>query len=169
MCPKILILFEVNGFTSVLSGHLLSQCNFVFEGSEKFYHTNRVLSFSLIVIATPHRLYYTKLQHFFRSYALLDNFDNFCPVFFFFFFLFYRFSSYFIFFYCRCCCCCCILHKLFSRWKSWHTFPRKILDLARPYASWHMVPKWRRFNADATSSRHIDVNMTSFYVICPLE
>ena len=70
MCSKIFILFEVNGFTSVLSGHLLSQCNFVFEGSEKFYLTNRVLSFSLIVIATPQRLYYTKLQPFFMSYAL---------------------------------------------------------------------------------------------------
>ena len=34
--------------------------------------------------------------------------------------------------------------------------------------SGHLVPKWRRSNVDATSSRRIDVNTTSFYVMCPL-
>ena len=32
--------------------------------------------------------------------------------------------------------------------------------------SGHLVPKWRHIKVDATSSRRIDVNMTSFY--CPL-
>ena len=32
----------------------------------------------------------------------------------------------------------------------------------------HLVPKWRRSNVDATSSRRIDVNTMSFYVMCPL-
>ena len=31
-----------------------------------------------------------------------------------------------------------------------------------------MVPKWRRINVDATSSRRIDVDTASFYVMCPL-
>ena len=29
--------------------------------------------------------------------------------------------------------------------------------------SGHLVPKWRRINVDATSSRRIDVNTTSFW------
>ena len=32
----------------------------------------------------------------------------------------------------------------------------------------HMVPKWRRIDVDKTQSCRIDVNTTSFYVICPL-
>ena len=34
--------------------------------------------------------------------------------------------------------------------------------------SGHMVPKLRRIDVVATSSRRIDVNTTSFYVMCPL-
>ena len=34
--------------------------------------------------------------------------------------------------------------------------------------SGHLVTKWRCIDVDATSSRRIDVNTTSFYVMCSL-
>ena len=43
--------------------------------------------------------------------------------------------------------------------------PKPILQLS---LSGHLVPKCRRTDVDATQSRRIDVNTTSFYVMCPL-
>ena len=35
------------------------------------------------------------------------------------------------------------------------------------HPSGYLVPKWRRVDVDATLSRRIDVNTTSFYVMMP--
>ena len=41
----------------------------------------------------------------------------------------------------------------------------KIVQSESTRPTGQFVPKWRRINVDATSSRRIDVNTTSFYVL----
>ena len=45
---------------------------------------------------------------------------------------------------------------------------RRHFDVMCLLGSGYMVSKWHRIDVDATSSRRIDVNTTSFYVMCPL-
>ena len=44
----------------------------------------------------------------------------------------------------------------------------QVAERGKAHASGHLVPKGRLINVDATSSRRMDVNTMSFYVMCSL-